>query len=618
MARKHSILSCVVSLSTLLAASSAVAQDEQPASIFLDETEVNVVNVDVVVADQDGWPVTGLRAEDFVLLENGVPVPISNFYAIENGRSVDFALPEPDGDRKPIVEPAAVPAHLLVYVDNTNLSPTNRRRVLSQLRQFLRENWTDALRVSLVSNDSGLVINQSFTSEQRRFFAALDRLEERSSGRAMYELEENTLLREISAVDLDESRLFRTPSGPAGGAGPGNTVPGQTNNVLDQNTAVARMEEEALALVPQLRAFASARSDHLRSTLGVLLRFIDATAGVPGRKAVLHVSDGLEMRPGEQLFESFQNRFRRLPRVAGRYSAALESAAFDLSALYQDVVARANAARVTFYTIDASIPTSFERTSASSAARPTRDMRDWDLRFSTTADDNQDSTLLLMAEGTGGRAAVSPSALGGLLESSLADFENYYSLGFQIPATEPATEATPREQRRLEVRTKIPDLRRRYRRSGLDKSADEQMAERTMSGLLLDAKENPLDVVLRWEPATASGDGTFVVAISVQVPIAKLVLLPSENVHQAQVAVFVAVLDGQRRTSEVSKNLCPIRVRNEDLPSSMSRSAICGLRLRVREGQQRVAIGIRDDLAAIGSVVSVDIETGPGAAAGGG
>ncbi|HLF55773.1 MAG TPA: hypothetical protein VI942_02900, partial [Thermoanaerobaculia bacterium] len=108
--RQHSIQSCIA-LSTLLVASSAAAQDEQPASIFLDSTEVNVVNVDVIVTDQAGRPVTGLRAENFVLLENGVPVPISNFFAIEDGRSVDFALPAPDGNRVPVAEAPPVPAH---------------------------------------------------------------------------------------------------------------------------------------------------------------------------------------------------------------------------------------------------------------------------------------------------------------------------------------------------------------------------------------------------------------------------------------------------------------------------------------------------------------------------
>jgi hypothetical protein len=76
------------------------------------------------------------------------------------------------------------------------------------------------------------------------------------------------------------------------------------------------------------------------------------------------------------------------------------------------------------------------------------------------------------------------------------------------------------------------------------------------------------------------------------------------------VALFVSVLDEKRRTSDVSKNLCPIRIRNEQLPTSMARPIRCGMRLRMRPGPQRVAIGVRDELAAVDSVVSVEVDVG--------
>ena len=63
----------------------ALAQDA-PASDFFETVDVNVVNVEVYVTDKEGNPVPGLTQDDFVLLEDGDPVEISNFYAAHKGK----------------------------------------------------------------------------------------------------------------------------------------------------------------------------------------------------------------------------------------------------------------------------------------------------------------------------------------------------------------------------------------------------------------------------------------------------------------------------------------------------------------------------------------------------
>lgn len=50
-----------------------------------DRVDVTVVNVDVVVTDRQGNPIPGLKATDFVLLENGEEVEISHFTAYSRG-----------------------------------------------------------------------------------------------------------------------------------------------------------------------------------------------------------------------------------------------------------------------------------------------------------------------------------------------------------------------------------------------------------------------------------------------------------------------------------------------------------------------------------------------------
>ena len=51
---------------------------------FSDDLDVNIVNVDVVVTDRDGQPMTGLGFHDFELHIDGTPVEIRNFLELRS------------------------------------------------------------------------------------------------------------------------------------------------------------------------------------------------------------------------------------------------------------------------------------------------------------------------------------------------------------------------------------------------------------------------------------------------------------------------------------------------------------------------------------------------------
>src|SRR5947209_2836247 len=63
------------------------------AAAFLDTevVDVSVVNVDVYVTDRQGKRVPGLAKNDFEMFEDGKPVAITNFYAVENGKAQGVA-----------------------------------------------------------------------------------------------------------------------------------------------------------------------------------------------------------------------------------------------------------------------------------------------------------------------------------------------------------------------------------------------------------------------------------------------------------------------------------------------------------------------------------------------
>src|SRR5687767_10091209 len=78
---------CSLCLSALVGASAAVAATVQLQVVVAQQrptfrTGVDLVEIQVTATDKDGRPVRGLKAEDFVVLENGVARPVVGFEAV--------------------------------------------------------------------------------------------------------------------------------------------------------------------------------------------------------------------------------------------------------------------------------------------------------------------------------------------------------------------------------------------------------------------------------------------------------------------------------------------------------------------------------------------------------
>jgi hypothetical protein len=71
------------------------AANSLPAQSLTEKIDVSLVNVDVTVTSH-GAPARGLMADDFQVLEDGVPQKITHFYAIENTRDTPAVSPAPN------------------------------------------------------------------------------------------------------------------------------------------------------------------------------------------------------------------------------------------------------------------------------------------------------------------------------------------------------------------------------------------------------------------------------------------------------------------------------------------------------------------------------------------
>ena len=220
-----------------------------------------------------------------------------------------------------------------------------------------------------------------------------------------------------------------------------------------------------------------------------------------------------------------------------------------------------------------------------------------------------------MAESTGGLSFINTRALGKTLGQLATDFDTYYSLGYR-----PEQEADGKYHR-LVVRVPGRKVRIRHRAGFQDKTTEERMSDRTLSALLLNVSDNPLEVALergQSEPELnkkgqrKKRSKIYQVPLLVKVPLDNLALLPNREAHQGKISVYVAVRDDEGRTSSVQRVPLPISIPNDKLTEARDQFAGYVFSLRMKEGFQRVAVGVRDEIASVDSTIRLNFRVGEG------
>jgi VWFA-related protein len=538
---------------------------------FMETVNVNVVNVDVYVTDKSGKRVNGLTRDDFEIFEDRRPVAITNFYAVEGGKPVKPA-PEPAAEAPaPAAPEAAAPApepqpealpvpedqrlRLVVYIDNFNLRPFNRNRVMREIRAFLGSKVGKDDQVMLATFDRELHVRRTFTSDSSLIASALLELEKVSAHAIHHDSERRDVLRRIEESD-------------------------------------SPVEAQGYA-----RTYAQSTYNDLSFSIDALKDITNSLAGMPGRKAILYVSDGLQMMAGQDVFYAVQNKF-------GERSASLtESFQFDTSRRFQELTAQANANRITFYTIDAAGLRVYDSVSAENQG-PGVPQAGLATLIDSVRISNLQAPLQLLAERTGGVAVINANIVTPHLERIAEDFGSYYSLGYT------PTHAGDGRYYKIEVKVKRKGLQVRHREGYRDKSPDTRMTDSTLAALNFPYEDNPLDVKLEFGRAQAREDGFYVQPISVRIPLGKLVLVPREATHEGRVRLFIAAMDSKGNTSDVQQTPVPISIPNADVVTATAKDYVYSVSLLMRPGEQRVAVAVRDDVAAQASVLSRGVRVG--------
>jgi VWFA-related protein len=559
------------------APAAAAPAGEPSAGLFFERVDVNVVNVEVWVADRRGNRVTGLAADDFEVLEDGRPVEVTNFYTVEWSDSL-LATPGAAGGPGPLVVPTSprrVPPdqqlNLMILVDNAHLFPETRRQVLETLEGFLEDRAIEGDNLMLLSYDTGLQVIQPFTHDRWAIIDAIGRLRKVAAQGPMREAQRRQAMMSISLLASAST---------------------QNPDLPEVDTAYG-----------VVRSYIQSAMSDLRRTTTALDKAVRLLAGLPGRKAMLYVSGGLEQRPGEELFQHLETVFgaQRVRDQASQVGAviepAIEAIGSDQSALFNAVTRTANANQVTLYTLDATGVGGGSMLSADHSSFDIGVAEGGRVTMEAVRNHNLLEPLIELAAATGGTSILNTANFDDALTSMAADFDSYYSLGYRAPS------GGDGRYHKIEVRVRRPELTLRYRTGYVDKPRAERVADRTLSSLLMGLESNPLAVSVEVGQPERRAKGRYHLPVLVRIPLAQITMLPNGEREEGRLKIFVAVKDDQGGVSDLHEHSYPVTIAKADLERALKQEIGYLAKLELRPGRPVIAVGVWDELSGAESFV---------------
>jgi VWFA-related protein len=544
---------------------------------FVDEVQVTVVNIDVFVRDQAGNAVTGLSKEDFRLMQDGQERKLSHFAAYtqeviseitaaREAKELAAAAPSPRAEEEEVAEgrSAAVdsrlenlrPVHIVLYVDNENIRPFDRNRVLAQVRRFVDRVMQPHVEVMVISVQRSPRIVQPFTDDSKAVKDALRSLTQVYGARVDSDRSRGRIIRDMQAIMDDAPKDRRADS------------------------------RTGLDLQDRIRTYGEELSMELNYSVNSLREVLTTLAGLPGRRVLVHISSGLPAVPARDLVEWYGELYQKtstLPLLAR----------FNRRYVYESVASSANAQGVTFYTIDASGLGGGGSASAEHA-------RPIDPLVASIHLLNYQEPLLYLAERTGGRAIVDSNDVTELLEEMRDDLFTYYSLGYTLSSSGSDT------VHRIEVELPAhPEYELVYRRTLVEKSLETRVQERVVSGLMLELDNNPMGLDIAAGALKPAAGDRWILPVEVAIPIRSVALLPEAGEYVGRIVLFIANRDMKGKQSDIQRRQFEIRMPSEDYETRRDENYVAALDLLLNPGEHRVVIGVLDPVTRQASFASL-------------
>ncbi len=544
------------------------AQEDQQAPPVTFRMEVNYVEVDAIVTDENGLPVTDLTASDFQIFEGGEQQEITNFslvnIPIERADQPLFASAPIEPDVKTNQDSGG--RLFLIVLDSLHTEGLNALRVKDAAHNFIDRNMGANDLAGIVHMTGRSDLGQDFTRNRRLLKASIDKF--------VGEAPRSTILERMDRYNqLGEGSLsIRNP------------VSSVDYQVYDPFT---------------MERISNART--MFSTVGRLAEFM---AGVRGRrKAMILISEGVPF----DLTDAF---------TLSRTSLAIDD--------FRDLIGSATRSNVSIYTVDPrgltvnpaisaeiegfpSVQNSAQGVLAEAGLNP----GDPGLTPSALAAEqrySQDGLRTLAAE-TGGLAAVNTNNFERAFRRIIEDNSTYYVLGYY-----PTNERRSGRFRKIDLRLKREGLQVRARRGYYEPrgQADTESSETDTSAELRAAMSSPLPmpgIPMRVFAAPFKGTAPDAsVALTVELEAGRFNYGKEDELSTNSLEINVAVIDGSSKFVTGAEHKLALRFKPDTLEAIKMRGLRLMTQVQLPPGRYQMRVASAEQEGKTSGTVLYDIE----------
>jgi VWFA-related protein len=519
---------------------------------FTAHTEM--VLVPVLVTDKSGAHITGLKKEDFTVLENGAEQKIAAFDEIisDPHRYPRPKNPNPNEFSNSVAGPVSNRRVTLMVLDLLNTRFMDQAYARQDLLKYLSQSVDQREPTALYTLDrSGIHVIHDFTTDPRVLVAALHKVKGDALPMVANETDMETLTGEAS------------PDGSAG------VDPSAVQNEAQQLQTL--LEDSVLNFQSFQQRLA------ITYTLQAMQQVAQALAGFPGRKSLIWASGGFP-------FSVSDNTMQLAP--VGRDTLA------DVLPLYEHTWQLLNDAQIALYPVDVKglqvvgVP-------SASVSNPGKNYgRNMNWRNLDTQ-----AAFETFADMTGGRAYFNSNDLAKGFRKAVDDSAEYYMLGYYLDRSK-----TKAGWRKLAVKVKREHVEVRAR-SGFFVTNATVDPENSRNSDISSALESPLDftslaLVARWDkigPGQELGKKHVIYEIHLTPDAA--VIDDTDNNHVAMDFMVVARTPDGKAADQPSGKKIDAHLTPERLSAVRQLGLAFGGALDLAPGEYTVRFVVRDDLS---------------------
>ncbi len=356
-----------------------------------------LVLVPVQVKGHDGKPLLGLKQEDFVLRSDGKPQPIRVFeQSVQTPATAanQPAAPVPPNTVLNVPNQGMPDQILIIAIDLVNTAYLDQTRAKQQLMKYLSTQSRQQHFALVAITKDGLRPIHNFSSDPAVLLEALKRIESTSDKDIA---DQQTLLdATVSAAQF------------AGALSP-----------TDEYTSMMSAFKNDQIYGAYAQKIAA------RATLTALMQIAQAYAGVPGRKSVIWITDGMPILVYNAV-------------AGGAKGDSALNADSDLLEDYEQAWTALNNSNVAVYGINLKgIATN--RTYQGSGMQATMHNPVYQTRANSgmvSPFSENDDAVKLVSDATGGKPCTANLDLKDCIDQAVADSASYYLLGFYVPQQE--------------------------------------------------------------------------------------------------------------------------------------------------------------------------------------